>query len=50
MKAMRENTVNFLKNYNKAPIQSKVVRDQIAYEMADSYSVAWAEQNKHNLE
>jgi len=50
MDAMISNTINFLENYNKSPIQDKWVRDLIINEMANSYSIAWAEQNKHKLE
>jgi hypothetical protein len=37
-------------NYNKAPIANEKVRQQIADEMAENYSYAWAEQRLQDID
>jgi hypothetical protein len=37
-------------NYNKAPIASEIVRQDIANKMSKDYSYAWAEQRKNDID
>ena len=50
IKRLEWNTVRYLINYNKAPIANEKVRQQIANEMAENYSYAWAEQRLQDLD
>ena len=47
---LKENTIRYLINYNKAPIANERVRQQIADEMSRNYSYAWAEQRKNDID
>ena len=47
---LEKNTVQYLINYNKAPIANEKVRQQIADEMAENYSYAWAEQRLQDID
>ena len=50
IKRLKENTIRYLINYNKAPIANEKVRQQIANEMAENYSYAWAEERFQDID